>query len=224
MANPWFRMYSEFSHDPKVQMLPEAMQRRYVMVMCLRCSDALVTLHETELAFQLRITDAELAETKALFITKGFIDSDWNLLNWEKRQFASDTSKARVAKHRALSKSKQKPLGNGKVTLQKRQANALDTDTDTDTEKKKEGVTPFVLPDWVPEDAWRGYEEMRVRVKKPMTARARVLVIGELTKLRDSGHAPGPVLDRSTVKGWTDVYPLKGAPVSDDPYSLRTAV
>ena len=104
MSNPWFRMYAEFSHDPKVQMLSEAMQRRYMMIMCMRCSNNLVTLHETEIAFHLRISNDDLAETKALFIYKGFVDSKWNLLNWEKRQFASDTSNARVAKHRALSK------------------------------------------------------------------------------------------------------------------------
>jgi len=101
MANPWFRMYAEFSHDPKVQMLSEAMQRRYIMVMCLRCSNDLVTLHETEIAFHLRISDTEMAETKTLFIAKGFIDSDWNLLNWEKRQFVSDSSAERVKRHRA---------------------------------------------------------------------------------------------------------------------------
>ena len=132
MSNPWFRMYSEFSHDPKVQMMSEAMQRRYMMLMCLRCSNSLVTLHETEIAFHLRISNDEMAETKALFISKGFIDKDFNLINWEKRQFASDTSKARVAKHRALQKEKQSTDGNGNVTLLKRNANALDTDTDTE--------------------------------------------------------------------------------------------
>lgn len=134
MANPWFRMYSEFSHDPKVQMMPEAMQRRYIMIMCLRCSNDLVTLHETEIAFHLRISAAELAETKALFLDKGFIDEHWNLLNWEKRQFASDSSAARVSKHR----ERKKQAGNVDVTLQKRKSNALDTDTDTDTDKNKE--------------------------------------------------------------------------------------
>ena len=100
----------------------------------MRCSNCLVTLHEDEVAFQLRISDAELAETKALFIKKGFIDSAWNLLNWEKRQFTSDTSNARVAKHRALKKESKKEPCNGVVTLQKQEANGLDTDTDTDTE------------------------------------------------------------------------------------------
>jgi len=126
MSNPWFRMYSEFSHDPKVQMMSEAMQRRYMMLMCLQCSNALVTLHETEIAFHLRITDADLAETKALFISKGFINPDWILLNWEKRQFASDRSASRVAKHRALSKAKQEALCNVTETLPQQKSNALE--------------------------------------------------------------------------------------------------
>lgn len=137
MANPWFRMYAEFATDAKVQMLTEAMQRRYLMLMCLRCSNALVTLQDEEIAFQLRISAEELAETKALFIKKGFIDSAWNVLNWEKRQFASDTSAPRVAKHRALQKAKREGQSNGDVTLQERKDNALDTDTDTEDREPK---------------------------------------------------------------------------------------
>lgn len=156
MSNPWFRMYSEFAHDPKVQMLSEVMQRRYVMLMCMRCSNTLVTLHETEIAFHLRVTDQELAETKALFIARGFINSGWDLLNWEKRQFASDTSASRVAKHRALQKEKQQKDGNGEVTLQKRRSNALDTDTDTDTENKTPPAKP-ARSDGLFEKFWSAY-------------------------------------------------------------------
>ena len=89
-------------------MMAEAMQRRLVMLLCLRCSNTLVTLHDDEVAFQLRIDADELAKTKTLFVSKKFIDERWNLLNWDKRQFKSDTSNARVAKHRALQKEKQK--------------------------------------------------------------------------------------------------------------------
>lgn len=133
MANPWFRLYSEFAHDPKVQMLSEAMQRRYVMLMCLRCSEVLETLHETEIAFQLRLSTEELEQTKQLFISKNFIDKHWNLLNWDKRQFVSDSSTMRVAKHR----NKKKQVSNADETLQKRQSNAIDTDTDTEQIQKK---------------------------------------------------------------------------------------
>lgn len=80
MANPWFRVYAEFATDAKVQMLTEAMQRRYLMLMCLRCSNALETLHDDEIAFQLRISDAELAETKAELALRGFITGSWDLV------------------------------------------------------------------------------------------------------------------------------------------------
>ena len=37
----WFRMYAEFATDPKVQMMPEAMQRRLVMLLCLQCGNGI---------------------------------------------------------------------------------------------------------------------------------------------------------------------------------------
>jgi len=113
-------MYTEFSTDPKVQMLSEVMQRRLVMVFCMRASNSLVTLHETEIAFQLRVSDDELKETKRLFVSKGFIDESWNVLNWDKRQFRSDSSAERVSRHR----EKKRKESNGDVTLQKQRSNA----------------------------------------------------------------------------------------------------
>jgi hypothetical protein len=83
-------------------------------------------------------------------------------------------------------------------------------ETERETETEGSRKARFCLPDGIPADAWKGYEDMRTRIKKPMTDRARGLVIKELLKLRDEGHDPAAVLDRSTVKGWTDVYPLKG--------------
>lgn len=97
---PWFRLYTEFSVDPKVQIMSEQMQRRLVMLFCLCRSEALHTLNDDEIAFALRISAEELAETKALFLCKGFIDETWSILNWDKRQFASDCSTERVRKHR----------------------------------------------------------------------------------------------------------------------------
>jgi len=122
MANPWFRLYSEFAHDPKIQMMPEHMQRRYIMLLCMRCSETLETLHETEIAFQMRLSDDELAKTKELFLSKGFIDEHWNLTNWEKRQYASDSSTVRVRKHRDKKKEDTKQ----DETLLKRSSNGTE--------------------------------------------------------------------------------------------------
>lgn len=123
----WFRMYSEFASDPKVQSMSEVMQRRLIMLFCLRCSNTLVTLQDDEIAFALRISETELAESKAVFMRKGFIDEAWEILNWDKRQFVSDSSAARVARHRAKKKETEKQDCNVTVTPQNR----------TDTEQKQ---------------------------------------------------------------------------------------
>ena len=134
MPNQWFRLYAEIVTDPKVQMMTEAMQRRLVMLMGMRCSNNLETLHETEIAFQLRISQEDLVETKALFIDKGFIDETWNLVNWEKRQYNSDTSTERVRAYR----EKQRKLHETNGTHVKRSSNGLEQNrTDTDTEQNR---------------------------------------------------------------------------------------
>lgn len=122
-------MYSEFAIDPKVQMLNEADQRRLTMLFCLRCNDH-VTLQDKEVTFLLRISNDEWLSTKAIFIENGFIDNDNKILNWDKRQFKSDTSKNRVSAYR----ERNKKTSNKDVTLLKRKSNAIDTESDTDTE------------------------------------------------------------------------------------------
>lgn len=139
MANPWFRLYSEFAHDPKVQMMSEAMQRRYIMLMCMRCNGD-VTLHDDEVAFHLRISDEDWAQTKELFISKGFIDNNLNLLNWEKRQFKNDSTTSSAERVRRYREKKKKACNTDETlheTLPVTLDNAADTDTDTDTEQKR---------------------------------------------------------------------------------------
>lgn len=121
MILEWLRLYAEFATDPKVQSMPEAMQRRLIMLMCLRCGNVLETLQETDISFALRIDETQLAEMKALFVKKGFMDDDWNLLNWDKRQMPSDSSTARVREHRAKQKLLQEQASNVSVTAQSRE-------------------------------------------------------------------------------------------------------
>ena len=193
MANPWFRLYSEFSHDPKIQMLPEAMQRRYVMLMCLRCSETLETLHETEVAFQLRLSEAELIETKQLFVSKNFIDKQWNLLNWDKRQFVSDSSTMRVRKHR----DNKKQPSNDDETLQKRQSNAIDTDTDTEQKQKK--ATVVATPEGVSDSVWQEF----IAHRKSKKARVTQLVIDGISEqARIAGWSLENALKETIVRNW----------------------
>ena len=150
----WFRMYGEFATDPKVQMMSEAMQRRLVMLFCLECSNGIETFHvterETSIAFALRVTEEILAETKAVFLAKGFINDDWTLANWEKRQYVSDSSTARVRAHR----EKKKKEAEERETRMKRSSNAPEQNR-TDTEQKEHthtAQTKFSLHDaWEPD-------------------------------------------------------------------------
>jgi len=196
MANPWFRLYSEFAHDPKVQMLSEAMQRRYVMLMCLRCSETLETLHETEIAFQLRLSAEELDETKKLFISKNFIDKHWNLLNWDKRQFVSDSSTMRVAKHR----NKKKQLSNADETLQKRPSNAIDTDTDKkQIQIQSNKATVVATPVGVSDSVWQEF----VSHRKSKKARVTQLVIDGIQKEANiAGWSLEDALKETIVRNW----------------------
>ena len=98
--------------------------------------------------------------------------------------------------HDTPAKSAPKPLGTPIVD----KAKALPTP------RAKPAKPKFQLPDWVPVDAWEGFEEMRRLKGKQMTDRARDGIIDELQKLRGP---PGAILDQSTRNNWLDVYELK---------------
>lgn len=131
MANTWFRLHNEFADDPKVQMMSEVDQRRLVMLFCLR-SHGHVTLQDVTVTFQLRISNEEWSCTKKLFIEKGFINESNEVLQWNTRQYISDSSADRVAKHRAKIKEAKNSVTMCNVTV-----TPPDTDTDTETDNKK---------------------------------------------------------------------------------------
>lgn len=134
MANAWFRLYGCVLDDPKVQMMTEINQRRLLMLMCSR-SNGYVTLQDTEVAFQLRISVDDWIDTKLIFIDRGFIDTSNKLLNWDKRQFASDLSAERVARHRAKKRIDVNEECNVTVTPQNRTEQNR-----TDTEHKEHNI------------------------------------------------------------------------------------
>lgn len=64
-------------------------------------------------------------------------------------------------------------------------------------------------PDWLPAEPWNGFIDMRKRKRANPTARAVAMIFTKLEQLRSEGHDPADVLDQSTLKNWTDVYPIK---------------
>ncbi|WP_165253832.1 hypothetical protein [Paludisphaera soli] len=63
--------------DPRVQSMPEAFQRRHVMILCYQAIDGLAGFRNADLAASLRISPDVLAETKAALLERGLIGDDW---------------------------------------------------------------------------------------------------------------------------------------------------
>ena len=201
----WFRLYAEFATDPKVQMLSEADQRRFLMVLCLRCRNGDVTLHDEEIAFQLRISGEEWQATKNTLYKRELIDSGNKLTKWKSRQFDSDTSNARVKKLRTLRKSEQKASSNGDVTLQEQKSNALETETETETEintkkkDKKKIVSADAPPDGVSISVWQDFIAIRKTKKAALTATAIKLIQSQADK---AGVTLQSALETCCERGW----------------------
>ena len=193
MQNQWFRMYAEFATYPKVQMMSESYQRRFVMLLCIRCNGD-VTLQDEEVAFQLRISNEEWAETKAVFVAKELIDSDNSPLAWDRRQFVSDSSAARVAKHR----EKKKTACNVTVT-------PPDTDTDTEVNTKPKRAPRFdalahLVSIGVPADLSSDWIKLRKTKRAEVTKTA---IEGIAIEALKAGLSLDAALRECCARGWS---------------------
>jgi hypothetical protein len=75
--------------------------------------------------------------------------------------------------------------------------------------KRKTATVAFALPDWIDPEVWAEFDNMRQKIKRPMTDYAKRLIVSELEKAR--GYAdPNECLKVSIRRSWQDVYPDKG--------------
>jgi hypothetical protein len=120
------RLFSEFASDPKVQSMPETLQRRLVMLWCLRCQGDLSGLTDREIAHGLRIPLKDLEKTRAVFLEKGFMEPDWSLPKWEARQLPKDpTAAERMRNYRRRQGERNRNVtSNGDSPARERQGSA----------------------------------------------------------------------------------------------------
>jgi hypothetical protein len=146
MSLPWFRLYTEFCSDPKIQILAFEDQRHFVMCLCLKGSGVLDTktsdssYRERLIAKALGLDVESSKEAKRRLMEAGLVDKHWQPLKWDTRQFQSDYSTARVQKFR------EKRSGNVSETFQKRPETVQDqiqNRTDTNQNPKSAIKLPF---------------------------------------------------------------------------------
>lgn len=103
---PWFRMYSEIIDDDRIELLAFEDQRHYVWLLCLKNEGILdkdygdTKLRERVIAKKLGLDIEKLRDLKARLTDIGIIDDDWQPKGWDKKQYVSDNSTARVRRHR----------------------------------------------------------------------------------------------------------------------------
>lgn len=142
--------------------------------------------------------------------------------NGESAKVRAQTAR-RVAKHKS----------NGQVTQEVTQASLLETENANAEcvtgalpreEKRREDkeTNAFALPDWVPEDAWKDFEQMRVKRRKPLTDRARSIAVGKLDDLRQDGNDVRMVIEQTILHSWDTFYEIKEGRVnghSNNPFA-----
>lgn len=99
----WFRFYHEVLDDPKVQKLPLATFKNWVSFLCLASRFNGQIPPVSDIAFILRVTEADASVMQDELIHLELLDSKAGKVfphNWKDRQFQSDSSTARVKRFR----------------------------------------------------------------------------------------------------------------------------
>lgn len=95
--------------------------------------------------------------------------------------------------HNITSQEYYKPLKSSSLSL----ANAREA-------KKQEA---FKIPPFINPEIWKDFEVMRKQIRKPMSERAKKLIVSKLQSLGED--KADEILEQSIVNCWQDVYPLK---------------
>jgi hypothetical protein len=75
--------------------------------------------------------------------------------------------------------------------------------------KKAESETPLDIPSYIPENLLLDFFQHRKNIKKPMTHRAKELLISKIINLYNDGNDPTKLLETAIEHGWQTVYETK---------------
>jgi len=148
--NPWFRMYTEAVDDEKLRLLAFEDRWHYVAILCLKGQGLLDDSSDHQLrmrkvAVKLGVQLRELDEIARRLAEVGLVNQDTlQPVQWDKRQFKSDSSAERVHRHRENQRKQQDSDTQRSCNVT---VTPPETDTDTDKQSKRgKTATRFVPP------------------------------------------------------------------------------
>ena len=196
--NPWFRMYSDFIFDEKIEFLAFEDRAHYVFILCMKNLGLLDKEYlqpgmlDRVVARRLGLYGEAFEAARKRLVEAGLIDYKFQPVAWDKRQFVSDVSTERVHAYR----ERMKHTRNVSVTAQE-----ADTETEADTEKEKEGEKkPSAYAPPLPDDLLKDF--LQVRKAKKAGPITKTVVAGIA---REAGKAGISLIDAVTAcceYGW----------------------
>ena len=143
------------------------------------------------------------------FAEIGLVD-DGAIAAWKRRQFQSDDSAERVAKHREKKRQEtaKNPIGNPDVTACNGDVTPPYTETETDSsEPKGSSPRPWALPAGVSLQVWTDFLANRKRRRLGTSPTAWKAFNDDLRRVSSQTGIPPPdLIERCTAKGWGAIY------------------
>jgi hypothetical protein len=81
--------------------------------------------------------------------------------------------------------------------------------TPSSSSSSSSSIINIELPSWLPETHWKDFVEFRSFIKKPMTEKAKQLMLSKLQKIKDNGFDPILAMNTSIANNWSDIYEPK---------------
>lgn len=228
---PWFRFYTEWVHDPKVQTLDYEQQRHMVALMCLKGDGTIDSLPDDPdkadalMAYALGVTLVTARDIKKCHSDNLFLSHGWQIRKWSDRQYRSDSSRLRTRKYREKLKSKNG--GFGPKTSHHSHSDVTETvpesDTDTDTDTDNTPIPPLLdaarqhradmalitAPiEGLNMVAWQSFVDYRKRIRKPIRELSYPLAMKSLVGFGDDAMQLA-VVNQTIANGWQGLFELK---------------
>jgi hypothetical protein len=199
--------------SPSVQAMHPAAQMGYLNLLCScwQSADCCVPSDPVDLATESRLGD-ELWALYGPRILRKFVDV---LGRWRNEVLFVEWEEARRVYEKRKSgalRTNSSRTADADRTHSQRNTDTqtlTETETETSTKKQKQAASAFVLPEWIDRKVWDSYEDMRKKIRKPMTDEARILAVGKLKKLESQGHHHEDVLNQSILNSWQGLFEVK---------------
>ena len=177
-------------------------------------------LYDAICAYVFEEKDATLNSKKAescFILIKHLLDEEWKRSDiaskgWSKRK----SNHPHVINEMKVSSSMRSKSDDDEPIVSNDSQTNVKTLSESAVKKKPDIFSDFAHGDKALLESLREFAQMRTRIKKPMTDRAKQMLCNKLEKFdRNDWKA---ILDQSIYAGWQDIYALK----KDDQYEQST--